>query len=106
MNKIQENLQKYMEDPYTNIVSSGAFKVLDFVNLNKVVTDTEDDFLIFDNGGGRKFDIMFDRTLQNEKGKDELFKVKDFIEHLLSKHKNWIYCYQINNEQIILRKII
>ena len=105
MNKIQENLKEFMENPYTYIVSSGSFKVVDFTNLNKILNNTEDDFLIFDNAGGKKFEIMFDRTLPDEKGID-LYKVEVFIEHLLKEHKNWIYCYQINKEQTVLRKII
>ena len=106
MNKIQENLQEFMENPYTYIVSSGSFKVVDFTNLNKILNNTEDDFLIFDNAGGKKFEIMFDRTLPNEKGVDTLYKVEAFIEHLLKEHKSCIYCYQLNKEQTVLRKII
>lgn len=105
MNIIQEELAKYMEDPYAKIVSSGTFKVLDFTNLNKVLNNTQEDFLIFDNAGGKKFDIMFDRTLPNEKGEDTLYKVKDFIKVLLEEHNSWIFCYQINQEQTILKKI-
>jgi hypothetical protein len=46
MNKIQENLKEYMVDPYTSIVSSGTFRVIDFNNLNKVLNDTEEENLI------------------------------------------------------------
>lgn len=106
MNKIQENLKEYMADPYTNIVQSGSFKVMDFNNLTKVINNTEEDFLIFDNMGGKKFDIMFDRTLPNEKDEATLYKVKDFIDYLLKKHKNWIYCYQLNGEQTVMQKLI
>jgi hypothetical protein len=106
MNKIQENLQEFMENPYTNIVSSGSFKVVDFTNLNKILNNTEDDFLIFDNAGGKKFEIVFDRTLPDKKGVDTLYKVKAFIKYLLKERKSWIYCYQLNKEQTVLRKII
>lgn len=106
MNPIQKNFKEFMENPYNNIVNSGTFKVMDLTAINKVLNDTEDDFLIFDNAGGKKFDIMFDRTLPNKKGEDTLYKVKDFIEHLLKENKAWIYCYQVNKEQVVLRKII
>jgi hypothetical protein len=49
---------------------------------------------------------MFDRILQNESDESTLYKVKDFIEYLLKNDKNWIYCYQLNKEQFVLRKII
>lgn len=105
MNKIQENLKTFMEDPLTNIVPFGTFRVKDFLDLLKIINNTKEDFLIYDNGGGRKFDIVFDRTMLNEKNEIESFPVKNFIEHLLSDHKSWIYCYQINNEQVVLKQI-
>lgn len=106
MSKIQENLKEFLSNPDTTIVSSGTFRVRDFNNLNKVLNSTEEDFLIFDNGGGRKFDIVFDRTIQDENGQNITYKIKELIDHLLKEHKNWIYCYQLNKEQFILRKII
>lgn len=97
MNIIQQNLQKYMENPHAKLTSSGVFTVQDFNNLSKVLNNTEEDFLIFDNAGGRKFDIVFDQGT---------FPVKNLINSLLEEHKSWIYCYQLNKKQVILRPIV
>jgi hypothetical protein len=85
MNKIQENLQEFMQNPEARIVSGGSFHVIDFTNMNKVLNNTEEDFLIFDNGGGKQFEIKFDRTMSDENGVDTLYKIKDFIEYLVKK---------------------
>lgn len=107
MNKIQENLQEFMENPFNNIVSpGGSFNVEDFTKLNKILNNTEDDFLIFDNGGGKKFEIMFDRILPDENGIDTLYKVETFIKFLSKENKKWIYGYQLNKQQTVLRKIV
>ena len=105
MNKIQENLQKVLSNTDFRIVSSGQFTSKDFNNLYKVINNTEEDFLIFDNGGGRKFDIMFDRTLLNEDNVIQKYEVVDFINHLLEHNKSWIYSYQINKKQTIIQTI-
>lgn len=105
MNIIQEDFKNYMEDQQAIFSSSGYFRVVDFNNLVKVINGTEEDFLVFDNAGGKKFDIMFDRTLPNEKGLDKLYKVEDFINNLLKEHKSWIYCYQINKIQTIVKPL-
>lgn len=76
MGKIQDELKKFMEDPHAKFCSVGSFTVTDFHNLNKVLNNTEEDFLIFDNGGGRKFDIYFDRTAVRKKSRRELFRKK------------------------------
>lgn len=106
MGKIQDELKKFMEDPHAKFCSVGSFTVTDFNNLNKVLNNTEEDFLIFDNGGGRKFDIYFDRTAVNEKNQEENYFVKNFITHLLKDHPSWIFSYQINKEQVVRKKII
>lgn len=104
MKLIQINLNEFMLNPSTSLASSG-FKVADFNALNKVLNNTTEDFLIFDNAGGRKFDIIFDRLLLNEDGKNELYEVKDTINIFLKEHKNWIYSYQINGKQTLLKRI-
>lgn len=102
MGIIQDNLREFMENPDNKIVSGGSFTTKDFNDLNKIINNTEEDFLIFDNAGGKKFDIMFDRK---HSGDPKIYKIKDFIESLLRDHKSWIFCYQLNKEQVILKKI-
>lgn len=106
MGKIQDNLREYMDEPYNKIVCGGTFKVLDFNNLVKVLDETDENFLIFDNGGGKKFEIRFDQMgVDPDTGESTLFEVKKFIEHIVQEHRSWVYCYQLNKEQTIIRKI-
>jgi hypothetical protein len=105
MNPIQENLSQWMSDPTNRITSNGTFTVKDFNNLNKVINNTEEDFLIFDNGGGRKFDISFDHTYEDENSEQQEYKVKNFIKHLMENHRTWVYSYQIDGQQTIVKVI-
>lgn len=103
MGNIQENLKEYLSNPDAIIVNWGNFKAHEFNTINKVLNGTNEDFLIFDNRGGRMFDIVFDREFE-EKGAKVRYEVKNMIEAILKEHKSWIYCYQLNGEQTILRK--
>lgn len=100
-NTIQENLHDFLNDS-TNVLSTagGRYGTDDFIKLNKILNNTKEDFLIFDNGGGKKFEITFDRVV-NE---NESYKVKDTIKYFLKNNKSWIYCYQIDEVQHTLKK--
>ena len=94
---IQEDLQKFLDDPDAVIVFHGDFKAQDYRNIRRVLENTEDDFLIFKNGQGAKFEIFFDIT---EKG-----NIKALVEYMSENHKSSIYSYQIDNHQTILRNL-
>ena len=94
---IQEDLQKFLDDPDAVIVFHGDFKAQDYRNIRKVLENTEDDYLIFKNSQGAKFEIFFDVT---EKG-----NIKALVAYMLENNKHCVYSYQIDNQQTILRNL-
>jgi hypothetical protein len=104
MDIIQQSLETFLSDPESTLARNGSFTADDFNRLRKVLNGTTEDFLIFDNGGGKKFDIMFDREYFNEDGQIQVHKIKNFILYLLREHRAWIYCYQLAGVQTILKK--
>lgn len=101
MGIIQQNLEKFLSVGENTIVSNGSFQVADFNNLRKILEGTKEDFLIFDNSGGAAFEVVFDRKSADK----NLYYVKDFIAYLLAEHKSWIFCYQLDEEQFILKEL-
>jgi hypothetical protein len=100
-NTIQDNLHDFLNDSKNVLSTSGGrYGTDDFIKLNKILNNTKEDFLIFDNGGGKTFEIIFDRVV-NE---NESYKVKDSIKYFSKNHKSWIYCYQIDEVQHTLKK--
>lgn len=98
MKKIQQHMKEFMSKEDMNIVTSGRFSVRDFNRLNKVLNGTDEDFIIFDNKGGKKFDIMFNTTEPDS-------NIADLVKYLLNNHKNLIFSYQLNGEEVILNNI-
>lgn len=94
---IQEDLQKFLNDPNAVIVNHGDFKVRDYQNIRRVLEHTEDDFLIFKNGQGTKFEITFDIT---QKG-----SVRLLVNYLLQDFSDSIYSYQLDSVQTILNSL-
>jgi hypothetical protein len=106
MNIIQKNISDYLSNDDNTLTKSGArFTVLDFKDLIKIINNTEEDFLIFDNSESKKFDIIFDRPYIDDNEKSCIYKVKDTIKSFLKNTKSWIYCYQIDGKQTIIRNI-
>lgn len=85
---IQEDLQKFLDNPAAIIVHHGRFTAKDLQDINKVLNGTSEDFLIFENAGGRTFFIWFNCV--------------EFINHRLKEQKYRIYSYQIDGKQTIL----
>ena len=84
---IQEMLQAYIDDDRKLSGVGGEFTGKDFKGVLEVLQGTTKDFIIFNNGGGKHFHIWFN-------------------EHaiaILEHYKDYVYCYQINQEQKILR---
>lgn len=100
--EIKELLENYIN----NADSHAKIYIKDIFNVKAVLDRTEKDFLIFDNGGGSKFEIKFDMIYYDAESKtNQMSYVKDFIDHLLKKHKHWIYCYQLDGKQFILKPL-
>jgi hypothetical protein len=100
MNIIQKMLENFLSIPENEICfASGKFTANDFNNLVEVLNSTDKDFVIFDNGGGKTFEIWLNDSVGDTN------KINKFVNYLLKNNKHWLYCYQINNEQTIIREI-
>ena len=91
MGIIQEKLQEFLSED-ENYLSNcgGSFKTKDFKAIIRVLADDDCDFVIFNNGGGRHFDIWF-----SENGRS----IEKLVEHV----RGYTYGYQLNKEQFWLR---
>jgi hypothetical protein len=102
MKQIPRLLGKAVEDanPVTKIL------LQDVIKLQEILNGTNKDFLIFDNKGGSKFEVVVNRIAQDSNTGEEVKEyVKDFIEWMLENNKEWIFCYQLDNNEHILRDI-
>jgi uncharacterized protein with ATP-grasp and redox domains len=97
-NIIQKDLEMFMEDEYRDLACLGSFKVKDYKALVEVMNNTKRDFFIFDNAGGKAFEIMFDRFYEEE---NRIIKAKDCIDSF----KGFVFCYQIDGKQTIVKSI-
>lgn len=99
MNDIQKDLELFLNGT-DSVLSSvgGRFTAKDFNNLREVLGGTKRNFLIFDNAGGKKFEIKFQEKDTDKKG------FEDFIKYCTKKH-NWVYSYQLDGKQVIIRNL-
>ena len=89
---IQEHLEDFMSIEHNNLCSTGRFTVKDFRLLARALSGNLDNFIIFDNAGGKPFDIA---QCDNSK---ELAKLSKFLQ-------KYLYMQKINGKETIIRKL-
>lgn len=91
MRTIKELLDNFLtQDRYYSSPSSGV-KADELALLIGAYNDTEDNFILFENGGGRPFHIW---KMEDGKG-------KEFVEYLGS----YAYAYKLNGKTTIVKPI-
>ena len=100
METISDKMKQFIESDATICGPRGNFTTEDFRNIQKVLSGKEDNFVIFNNSGGKIFDIWFheDMNKRNKKA-----TIKGFIE-LINHIKPYVYAYKVNGEEVILKK--
>lgn len=94
--KIHELLKQLFEREDFVYASNGKVTGKDFLFLNCLLNgEYEGDYLVFDNRGGRKFDISVNQL------PDCPNLVRDFTQSLLKQHPNWVYAYRIDGVETI-----
>ena len=69
----------------------------------RVINGTDDDFIIFSNGGGRSFDIWFNQegfsytTSSGEVKEHPPLEIKGLVDH--DSISGRVYCYQVDGVQ-------
>ena len=87
---IKEHLEEFMSDEHNELCRGGCFSSRNFTHLIKALTGELDNFVVFDNAGGKAFDIV-----QHDEGIDGF--VKDM--------KLYVYMYKMNGKETILRNL-
>ncbi len=95
MKTISETLKEYLKENGT-IVNYGKFTGHDFIDLQCVLDGTLDNFVIYDNGGGKVFSI---KTYHDGWGSLEKFE-KNAIND-----KPYTFMYRINGKETIVKQL-
>lgn len=78
-------------------VNSGSLKGKTFLTLASIIDGSfTEDFMIFDNAGGKKFDVVINLS-------DFPSRVKDFTEALKKEHPSWLLAYRIDGKETITK---
>lgn len=85
---IAEMMQEWLSHENWRLCSGGTFTVKDMLNVMAVATGKLDNFIIFQNGGGKPFDIF----------NVEPANFIEFLEHI----KGYTYAYKHNGVEVIL----
>ena len=93
---ISKYIQEWMEvDKQRSLCSCGSFTVNDFYLLLRVISGNLDNYIVFNNSGGKPFDIIEMET-------DDGFK--DF-DSFLNRFKNITFFYKRDGVETILKPL-
>ncbi len=95
MKTISETLKEYLKENGT-IVSYGKFTGHDFIDLQGVINGTLDNFVIFDNAGGKVFSI---KTYHAGWGSLERFEQNAIND------KPYTFMFKINGKETIVKQL-
>lgn len=92
MPTIAEKLKEFLDFPSNTLCGPGGeFLARDFNLYNQVLSGELDNFVIFDNAGGKPFTIWHSN--------------KKAIEALVKSAKSYVCCYKINGKETILKDL-
>lgn len=96
--KISELMQEYLDNDEMLSGPSSKFTGRDFNAIKKVVDETSDNFVVFNNSGGKLFEVWHHSDIFKD------FPVENF-EEWVHKIKGYVYMYKINGKETILKKL-
>ncbi len=95
---IAEHIKKYMDNDGVISNPGGQFTGEDFLWMSQVFLGTADNFVIFDNAGGKPFTIwLLDKISIGTKKKDYL----KFIDDKMA----YVFMYKIDGVETVLRNL-
>lgn len=95
---IQEMLSEFIDEPYNHLCKAGLYTSRDFKILSSLLSGSKEDCFIWDNLGGKPFEIMIN---SNEYPNSVKNMVKDF-----SKYQSYvIFAYRIDGTETIVREL-
>jgi len=90
---IKEHIQEFLLEPEQTLCSGGRFQVKDFNYIFDILQEKLTNFIVFENGGGRPFQIW----KINEQDLKDIIRKKTMHAH--------IYFYNINGVETIIKPL-
>lgn len=95
---IAQALKEYLDANHM-IVRHGSFSGEEFNKILSVLNGTADNFMIFNNGGGKVFTIWFFNEVKKKES-----KIEDF-EKFIETQKGYVFMYKINGKETFIQKL-
>jgi len=89
---IAQTLKEYLDNNHL-ITRQGSFSGYEFNEILSVLDGTADNFMIFNNGGGRVFTIWFFENIKKPQS-----TIKDF-QKFIDTQKGYVYMYKIEGKE-------
>lgn len=103
--KINEIIKQFLLDDCA-LCSGGRFTGQDFLNIQSILDETLDNFVIYDNGGGKPFSIRIYANHRILVGPEEIdnYTLKKFEAFAVS-DKPYTYMYKIDGKETIVKQL-
>ena len=99
---IADHLRQYINNGDVLSGPGGKFTGEDFLHLEKILSGKLDNFVVFNNAGGKPFEVWsYDTMKKNSSKKNTL---KGFI-NFCNTQKGYVYMQKINGKETILKKL-
>jgi len=97
---ISQILREYVESDNVLSGPQSKFSGKDFLSLSRAMDPKETNFIVFNNAGGKPFEVWFwdDMNRKNHTIKE----FKSFIE----KQKGYVYMYKLGKKETIVQELI
>lgn len=95
MNTIKEELINFFSNEKVNYITGGTSEIKNDINIMfKIISNTiDEDYIIFNNAGGRHFHIWVNSN-------------SEITEGLIDYLGNHVYMYRLNGEEVILKSLM
>jgi hypothetical protein len=101
MKTITDHIRKFIDDDNTLAGPGGKFTGKDYIAIESILSGKADNFIVFNNGGGKMFEVWVFDTMKERNAKSTL---KGFIEFAKSQ-RGYIYMQKIKGKEEIFKNL-
>lgn len=98
---IKDHVRQFIDEDNALSGLGGKFTGEDFMELEKILSGEADNFIIFNNRGGKAFDVWSHETMKKHSNKATL---KGFIDFATSQ-RSYIYMQKIEGKETIFKQL-